>query len=1317
MGRISRLESFNFKSYAGHQVIGPFKEFTAVIGPNGAGKSNLMDAISFVLGVRAAHLRGNQLLDLIHRSRQDETGGSVFSSSPSAADARSTTSATSSIAAKTWVEMIYEVDERDHIQNKAVGDELPFRRSISSNGVSTYQIDGIEVTKAIYEDALMSIGIVVKARNSLVFQGDVESIAQKKPEELTKFFEQISGSDRFKKEYDSLKQQKLAAEDHVVHSHKMRKGLQNEVKQMEVQKEEAAEFEKKKAELQKVKEKFFLFQLFHEHSKVKSQEQLVDESESLIVAAVENEANAEEIAKKRKVVYHRLHVEENKLATELNDAQSNLAKLVPLEIETNEKLKRMTALVESAGVQVLVQSKKQQQQNDDIRVLKENVLALEESLEALEEDSSKKSSLTSDESIALERLKLPENREVYDELESKFRGETIALRTELNAIERTLAVEQGAHDSIQEEIKALNERSVSLVNTIELAKEGMLSLKGKESELVKGLDKKELQIKLFHSLKERKQERAKALKQSLEALEMKMRNMKILRREDHREKRLIDIVESLKRLFGNGVHGRLSDLCEPTQRKYRMAVTVALGGHMDSIVVDTAAVAIDCLKYMKEQRLGVAQFIPLDTVRVKTVSEQYRVLGGSYKLVLDILKFPPLIKVAVQYAVSDTIVCDTFQEAQELRYGARRIRVRVISLKGEVIHRNSNITGGIDSTTSDKARRWDDKEFDAILKERDSFNTELKKVDRELASGRMKLSFESGDENTSASASSLIPVTEEELGLTQKDIKNRLNVVRSDIVSMDKKMQLHETEIIQIQKNLKSLEPSVQSSNLALSKSSTALAAKKQEIEDVEREIYSDLSRKIGVVNIRKLLIQSEQENKEFFEKKEALTMQIARMNEELALKSKRDLLSSLGESKENVSAAEGSLRALQKKSSSVEKEMTMARLDVANLSEDHKKLKEKCFFADAEAKQAMKVQREYAEEVKRLEKQHMAQEIVKEQLRAKLHQILQHAQLEHVQIPRQNVDMSTGAPSPQSLSPRRSPRRSSAGSIVDQSSPIERSPMSDSVHLSKDISKTARIDDLDVACIDFSGLTKSERKRNINDHEYRERKEELKAHIESIKIFLTKAQPNMRALNQLKDTETRFQTSEELLRKAKDNSRALSEKFERVKSERTKAFMSMFRRVSFAIDGVYKDLTRSSKHQAGGTANLYTENDAEPYLGGIKYNAQPPSKRFRDMDQLSGGEKTVAALALLFAIYEFRPSPFFVMDEIDAALDNVNVNKVSSYIRNRVDSPGSNFQAIVISLKDAFYGKADGLVGIFREKDVSKTVTMDLTAYDDVPA
>ena len=66
-GRLLRLEVENFKSYRGHQIIGPFKQFTAVIGPNGAGKSNLMDAISFVLGVRTAQLRGN-LKELLYSS-------------------------------------------------------------------------------------------------------------------------------------------------------------------------------------------------------------------------------------------------------------------------------------------------------------------------------------------------------------------------------------------------------------------------------------------------------------------------------------------------------------------------------------------------------------------------------------------------------------------------------------------------------------------------------------------------------------------------------------------------------------------------------------------------------------------------------------------------------------------------------------------------------------------------------------------------------------------------------------------------------------------------------------------------------------------------------------------------------------------------------------------------------------------------------------------------------------------------------------------------------------------------------------------------
>ena len=80
--------------------------------------------------------------------------------------------------------------------------------------------------------------------------------------------------------------------------------------------------------------------------------------------------------------------------------------------------------------------------------------------------------------------------------------------------------------------------------------------------------------------------------------------------------------------------------------------------------------------------------------------------------------------------------------------------------------------------------------------------------------------------------------------------------------------------------------------------------------------------------------------------------------------------------------------------------------------------------------------------------------------------------------------------------------------------------------------------------------------------------------------------------------------------------------------------FLSCFSHVSSAIDPIYKALTTSSSHRLGGTAYLVLESEAEPFTAGVKYSAMPPSKRFRDMEQLSGGEKTVAALALLFAIH-----------------------------------------------------------------------------------
>lgn len=215
---------------------------------------------------------------------------------------------------------------------------------------------------------------------------------------------------------------------------------------------------------------------------------------------------------------------------------------------------------------------------------------------------------------------------------------------------------------------------------------------------------------------------------------------------------------------------------------------------------------------------------------------------------------------------------------------------------------------------------------------------------------------------------------------------------------------------------------------------------------------------------------------------------------------------------------------------------------------------------------------------------------------------------------------------------------------------------------------------------------------------------------ITELQSELERMQPNMRALDKYEEILARIAKEETELERIKQQCHEATTKFEEIKSVRYDRFMEAFNHVSNVIDETYKQLTKSSKHLLGGTAYLSLENTEEPYLNGIKYHAMPPMKRFREMEQLSGGEKTVAALALLFAIHTYRPSPFFILDEVDAALDNVNVNKVSNFIAN------CGVQCIVISLKDLFYEKADSLVGICKDiaTQRSKSLTLDLTQFEE---
>lgn len=128
-----------------------------------------------------------------------------------------------------------------------------------------------------------------------------------------------------------------------------------------------------------------------------------------------------------------------------------------------------------------------------------------------------------------------------------------------------------------------------------------------------------------------------------------------------------ETLATLKTVF-TGVHGRVVDLCKPTQTKYQQAVSVVLGRNIDAVVVDHEKTAIECINYLRAQRLGQATFIPLDSIQTKPTNDKYRSFAKGARLAIDVIDFNPQFEAAMQHACGNSLVCDTLDIARYVCY-------------------------------------------------------------------------------------------------------------------------------------------------------------------------------------------------------------------------------------------------------------------------------------------------------------------------------------------------------------------------------------------------------------------------------------------------------------------------------------------------------------------------------------------------------------------------------------------------------------------------------------------------------------------------
>ncbi|KAF7267293.1 structural maintenance of chromosomes 1 [Rhynchophorus ferrugineus] len=1219
--RLKHIEVENFKSYKGRRIIGPLKPFNAVIGPNGSGKSNFMDAISFVMGEKTHSLRVKRLSDLIH--------GAAISKPVSRS------------ASVTAVFSLGGEPEK----------EISFQRSVQGSS-SEYKINGSIVTSNDYLGELEKLKINVKAKNFLVFQGAVESIAMKNPKEMTALFEEISGSGSLKEEYEKLKQQMQKAQEEINFALQKKKGINAERKEARMEKEEADKYARLKDDLNDKLIEHQLFKAFHNERAMKNKEQELKSKQKELEKIEKEKGKYEEILKEKKKDQGKINRELAKMEQEIREVDVELSKKQPMFIKTKERVTHMEKKVQSAH-KTLEQAKNAHEAHmNDIKKL-EKELAEVERLKAEYEEQIAGESQSQGRDVHLEDAQVRE----YHRLKEEAAKRSARYMQELDSVNREQKADQDRLDNVSRlrtdaenkhlqkchEKEEMEKRIAKLADHIQSSEQALQDQK----QLLKNLQSD------VGSSKDQVQEIQKQMDDVLEQLG----DARTDKHEDTRRKKKQEIVERFKSNY-SGVFDRMINMCQPIHKRYNVAITKVLGKYMEAIVVDTEHTGRQCIKYLKEQMLDPETFLPLTYLQTKPVKERLRNITDpkGVKLVYDVLQFEPQdIANAVMFATNNALVCETPEDASKVAYELGG-RYDAVALDGTYYQKSGIISGG-SLDLARKAKRWDEKHVSQLKAQKEKLTNELREA--------MKKSRQESEMNT---VDSQIRGLETRLRYAKGDMeatKKQIKTVEKDIATLNEEMKRYGPEVEAIEKSMQSRELQIEEIKLRMN--------------NVEDDVFSDFCREIGVKNIRQYEDRELRAQEERKQKRLEFQKQINRITSNLEFERSRDTQSNVSRWERTVNDEEEKLETAKKQEKKQHEDIQRERENLDELQEKKSSKKKEVEKMEEEVAKARKEVSAVAKDVQSAQKSIVSIESKIESLKGDRHNVLMQCKMDDIAIPMLvgNIEDIVAADPSQSTS-------SDTNSTIQQ------------------YEKEARIQlDYDMLSDDLKCLEGKD--------EIKKREDKLLKSINSLQDTLTKIQaPNMKALEKLELAQGKLQSTNEEFENLRRQNKKAKAAFEKVKLLRYQKFSACFDHVVNEIDSIYKSLAQNQSAQAF----LGAENPEEPYLDGINYNCVAPGKRFQPMSNLSGGEKTVAALALLFAIHSYQPSPFFVLDEVDAALDNTNIGKVAKFITEKTES----LQIIVISLKEEFYSHADALIGICPQPGdclISQVLTVDLSKYD----
>lgn len=779
-----------------------------------------MDAISFVLGIKSAQLRSSHLKELVYRGRVMKTSkinddGSVAEPATNGntnghanGDDDATGRGARHDPKTAWVMAVYEDD---------AGDEQKWKRTITNQGSSLYHINDRSVTAQQYNDALEAENILIKARNFLVFQGDVEAIASQSPQDLTRLVEQISGSLEYKAEYDKLQAEaEQAAENQNFQLHR-RRGINSEIKQYQEQKKEAENFQKKTEERDEAVVTHILWKLYNFQKVMDESSAQIQEHQQNLIEFRRNvesfEKKLEAARREQATVGKEVSKIEKNIRAKERDIEEKENSLVPI----NEKVEQSTQNIERLKKRAEAVTKERDDQVKAIQKAKKDLATVEKAQQEHEkqwQETMKKQGkqLTDADRKEYNKLKAQAmakssaDQARLDSLIRQLKGDEVTV----NSLKGKVDTFQAAVDKLEGELQSIRERKETLQSLVRQVSSELEESKKEHNQLVS----EEIRINNLRT----------ELDEKMRDIAKKIQEAEAGKAETEKERRTKEMVQTLKRM-NPAVRGRVGDLCKPKQKKFDEAVITALGRDFDSVIVDTERAGLDCVAYLKQQRFPPLTFIPLDNIKTNAPNSAVKGIPGA-RLTIETIDYDASLERAMTYACGSSIVCDTLDIAKEVCY-KRRIPVKAVTIEGFVIHKAGLMTGGRLPDRKGGKRQFQEHDVQNLRKQLEKFRDTLSQLPR-----TDKTRKETLKQNISS-------------------LEQRLASARSELQAFEKNEAGKKKELQHEERQLDEWEPKYDEKNAELEDTRKSVANFEKAIAAVQDKIFADFCKRLGYSDIR----------------------------------------------------------------------------------------------------------------------------------------------------------------------------------------------------------------------------------------------------------------------------------------------------------------------------------------------------------------------------------------------------------------------------------------------------------------------------------